>query len=162
MNKSVIEYIKWIGCLCLLVLCMVLGGCQSDEETALSGKTGLLITLTDEEHHAYSRTAPSELEDPVTEMFQLKVVYSGTDKSAYKGSCKEFILLEEGTYDLTATYGDNPVLALDAPYYAGTLEGQEVIKGQMTSASIPCLWPIRCCLSFITRPVWINCMNLIT
>lgn len=129
---------KWIGCLCLLVLCMVLGGCQSDEETALSGKTGLLITLTDEEHHAYSRTAPSELEDPVTEMFQLKVVYSGTDKSAYKGSCKEFILLEEGTYDLTATYGDNPVLALDAPYYAGTLEGQEVIKGQMTSASIPC------------------------
>lgn len=138
MNKSVIEYIKWIGCLCLLVLCMVLGGCQSDEETALSGKTGLLITLTDEEHHAYSRTAPFELEDPVTEMFQLKVVYSGTDKSAYKGSCKEFILLEEGTYDLTATYGDNPVLALDAPYYAGTLEGQEVIKGQMTSASIPC------------------------
>lgn len=129
---------KWMGCLCLLVLCMVLGGCQSDEETALSGKTGLLITLTDEEHHAYSRTAPSELEDPVTEMFQLKVVYSGTDKSAYKGSCKEFILLEEGTYDLTATYGDNPVLALDAPYYAGTLEGQEVIKGQMTSASIPC------------------------
>ncbi|WP_418828661.1 DUF4493 domain-containing protein [Phocaeicola sp.] len=138
MNKSVIEYMKWIGCLCLLVLCMVLGGCQSDEETALSGKTGLLITLTDEEHHAYSRTAPSELEDPVTEKFQLKVVYSGTDKSAYKGSCKEFILLEEGTYDLTATYGDNPVLALDAPYYAGTLEGQEVIKGQMTSASIPC------------------------
>lgn len=129
---------KWIGCLCLLVLCMVLGGCQSDEETALSGKTGLLITLTDEEHHAYSRTAPSELEDPVTEKFQLKVVYSGTDKSAYKGSCKEFILLEEGTYDLTATYGDNPVLALDAPYYTGTLEGQEVIKGQMTSASIPC------------------------
>lgn len=129
---------KWISCLSFLVLCMVLGGCQSDEETALSGKTGLLITLTDEEHHAYSRTAPSELEDPVTEMFQLKVVYSGTDKSAYKGSCKEFILLEEGTYDLTATYGDNPVLALDAPYYAGTLEGQEVIKGQMTSASIPC------------------------
>lgn len=129
---------KWMGCLCLLVLCMVLGGCQSDEETALSGKTGLLITLTDEEHHAYSRTAPSELEDPVTEMFQLKVVYSGTDKSAYKGSCKEFILLEEGTYDLTATYGDNPVLALDAPYYTGTLDGQEVIKGQMTSASIPC------------------------
>lgn len=129
---------KWISCLSFLVLCMVLGGCQSDEETALSGKTGLLITLTDEEHHAYSRTAPSELEDPVTEMFQLKVVYSGKDKSAYKGSCKEFILLEEGTYDLTATYGDNPVLALDAPYYAGTLEGQEVIKGQMTSASIPC------------------------
>ena len=138
MNKSVIEYMKWIGCLCSLVLCMVLSGCQSDEETALSGKTGLLVTLTDEENKAYSRTAPSDLEDPLTEMFQLKVVYSGTDKSAYKGSCKESVLLLEGLYDLTATYGDNPVIALDAPYYTGNLLEQEVIKGQMTPVSVPC------------------------
>ena len=129
---------KWIGCLCSLVLCMVLSGCQSDEETALSGKTGLLVTLTDEENKAYSRTAPSDLEDPLTEMFQLKVVYSGTDKSAYKGSCKESVLLLEGLYDLTATYGDNPVIALDAPYYTGNLLEQEVIKGQMTPVSVPC------------------------
>ena len=117
---------------------MVLTGCQSDEETTLSGKTGLLVTLTDEENKAYSRTAPSGLEDPVMEKFQLKVVYSGTDKSAYKGSCKESILLLEGLYDLTATYGDNPVIALDAPYYTGSLAGQEVIKGQMIPISIPC------------------------
>lgn len=117
---------------------MVLTGCQSDEETTLSGKTGLLVTLTDEENKAYSRTAPSGLEDPVMEKFQLKVVYSGTDKSAYKGSCKESVLLLEGIYDLTATYGDNPVIALDAPYYTGSLAGQEVIKGQMIPISIPC------------------------
>lgn len=129
---------KWISYLCLLVLCMVLTGCQSDEETTLSGKTGLLVTLTDEENKAYSRTAPSGLEDPVMEKFQLKVVYSGTDKSAYKGSCKESVLLLEGIYDLTATYGDNPVIALDAPYYTGSLAGQEVIKGQMIPISIPC------------------------
>ncbi len=138
MNKSISEYIKWIGCLCSLVLGMVLGGCQSDEEAVLSGKTGLLVTLTDEENNAYSRTAPSGLKDPLMEMFQLKVVFSGTDKSAYKGSCKESILLLEGLYDLTATYGDNPVIALDAPYYVGSLKEQEVIKGQMTSASISC------------------------
>lgn len=130
---------KWIYSLFALVLCTVLGtGCQSEEETTLSGKTGLLVTLTDEENKAYSRTAPSELEDPLMEMFQLKVVYSGTDKSAYKGSCEESVLLEEGVYDLTATYGDNPVIALDAPYYAGTVKEQEVVKGQMTSVSIPC------------------------
>ena len=138
MNKLVIEYMKWIGGLCSLLLCMLLGGCQENEETDLSGKTGLLVTLTDEDNKAYSRTAPSELEDPLTEMFQLKVVYSGTDKSAYKGSCKESVLLLEGLYDLTATYGDNPVIALDAPYYTGNLLEQEVIKGQMTPVSIPC------------------------
>ena len=87
---------------------------------------------------AYSRKAPSELEDPLTEMFQLKILYSGTDKSAYKGTCKEYVLLQEGLYDLTATYGDNPVIALDAPYYVGSLNAREVIKGEMTSASISC------------------------
>ena len=129
---------KWIGGLCSLLLCMLLGGCQENEETDLSGKTGLLVTLTDEDNKAYSRKAPSELEDPLTEMFQLKILYSGTDKSAYKGTCKEYVLLQEGLYDLTATYGDNPVIALDAPYYVGSLNAQEVIKGEMTSASISC------------------------
>lgn len=138
MNKLVIEYMKWIGGLCSLLLCMLLGGCQENEETDLSGKTGLLVTLTDEDNKAYSRKAPSELEDPLTEMFQLKILYSGTDKSAYKGTCKEYVLLQEGLYDLTATYGDNPVIALDAPYYVGSLNAQEVIKGEMTSASISC------------------------
>lgn len=138
MNKLVIEYMKWIGGLCSLLLCMLLGGCQENEETDLSGKTGLLVTLTDEDNKAYSRKAPSELEDPLTEMFQLKILYSGTDKSAYKGACKEYVLLQEGLYDLTATYGDNPVIALDAPYYVGSLNAQEVIKGEMTSASISC------------------------
>lgn len=138
MNKLVIEYMKWIGGLCSLLLCMLLGGCQENEATDLSGKTGLLVTLTDEDNKAYSRKAPSELEDPLTEMFQLKILYSGTDKSAYKGACKEYVLLQEGLYDLTATYGDNPVIALDAPYYVGSLNAQEVIKGEMTSASISC------------------------
>lgn len=138
MNKLVIEYMKWIGGLCSLLLCMLLGGCQENEETDLSGKTGLLVILTDEDNKAYSRKAPSELEDPLTEMFQLKILYSGTDKSAYKGACKEYVLLQEGLYDLTATYGDNPVIALDAPYYVGSLNAQEVIKGEMTSASISC------------------------
>lgn len=129
---------KWTGCLCLLLLCMLLGGCQEDDSTALSGKSGLFVTLTDEDNNAYSRKAPSELEAPLAEMFQLRVLYSGTDKSAYKGMCKEYILLQEGMYDLTATYGDNPVIALDAPYYVGSLSEQEVIKGEMTSASVSC------------------------
>lgn len=129
---------KWIGGLCSLLLCMLLGGCQENEATDLSGKTGLLVTLTDEDNKAYSRKAPSELEDPLTEMFQLKILYSGTDKSAYKGACKEYVLLQEGLYDLAATYGDNPMIALDAPYYVGSLNAQEVIKGEMTSASISC------------------------
>ena len=130
---------KWIGRLFLLALSVWLGGCQSEDNSRFSGKTGLLITLTDEADQAYSRTMPSALEKPVADMFHLRVAYSGTDNVAYDDKCTESILLKEGTYDLTATYGENPVIALDAPYYIGKLESQEVVTGQMTSANISCM-----------------------
>lgn len=129
---------KWIGRLFLLALSVWLGGCQSEDNSRFSGKTGLLITLTDEADQAYSRTAPSELEDPLSTMFKLRVVDAATEKVAYSGKCEEFILLKEGTYNLTATYGENPVIALDAPYYVGTLKGQHVVTGQETAATVSC------------------------
>ena len=129
---------KWIGRLFLLALSVWLGGCQSEDNSRFSGKTGLLITLTDEADQAYSRMAPSELEDPLSTMFKLRVVDAATNKVAYSGKCEEFILLKEGTYNLTATYGENPVIALDAPYYVGTLEGQRVVTGQETAATVSC------------------------
>lgn len=129
---------RYISSLCLLVCCIWLSGCQADENLRSANETGLLITLTDESDHAYARTIPSALEKPVADMFHLRVAYSGTDNVAYDDKCTESILLKEGTYDLTATYGENPVIALDAPYYIGKLESQEVVTGQMTSANISC------------------------
>jgi len=129
---------RYISSLCLLVCCIWLSGCQADENLRSANETGLLITLTDESDHAYARTIPSALEKPVADMFHLRVAYSGTDNVAYDDKCTESILLKEGTYDLTATYGENPVIALDVPYYIGKLESQEVVTGQMTSANISC------------------------
>lgn len=129
---------RYISSLCLLVCCIWLSGCQADENLRSANETGLLITLTDELDHAYARMIPSALEKPVADMFHLRVAYSGTDNVAYDDKCTESILLKEGTYDLTATYGENPVIALDAPYYIGKLESQEVVTGQMTSANISC------------------------
>lgn len=138
MIKETSKNMKWIGRLFLLALSVWLGGCQSEDNSRFSGKTGLLITLTDEADQAYSRTAPSELEDPLSTMFKLRVVDAATEKVAYSGRCEEFILLKEGTYNLTATYGENPVIALDAPYYVGTLKGQHVVTGQETAATVSC------------------------
>lgn len=138
MIKEIDRNMKWIGRLFLLALSVWLGGCQSEDNSRFSSKTGLLITLTDEADQAYSRTAPSKLEDPLSTMFKLRVVDAATNKVAYSGKCEEFILLKEGTYNLTATYGENPVIALDAPYYVGTLEGQRVVTGQETAATVSC------------------------
>lgn len=128
---------KWFSSLLLLLCGMWLGGCQQEDDFRSSAKTGFLITLTDEGNQAYSRTAPDKLEDPATSMFRLRVT-DMTGKVAYSGECTESVLVKEGTYNLTATYGDNPVIALDEPYYMGTLENQQVITGQMTSATISC------------------------
>lgn len=138
MIKLINKKMRYISSLCLLVCCIWLSGCQADENLRSANETGLLITLTDESDHAYARTIPSALEKPVADMFHLRVAYSGTDNVAYDDKCTESILLKEGTYDLTATYGENPVIALDAPYYIGKLESQEVVTGQMTSANISC------------------------
>lgn len=138
MNKQVIRYLKWTGKLVCVMLVAALAGCQSEDEFTSSGQTGLRLALTDAAEHTYSRKSPSELEQPLGSAFNLQVVSSGTDKTVYKGNFKESILLKEGLYNLTASYGENPVIALDAPYYVGTLEEQKVVKGKMTSASIPC------------------------
>lgn len=139
MIKLINKKMRYISSLCLLICCIWLSGCQTDENLRSANETGLLITLTDESDHAYARTMPSALEKPVADMFHLRVAYSGTDNVAYDDKCTESILLKEGTYDLTATYGENPVIALDAPYYIGKLESQEVVTGQMTSANISCM-----------------------
>lgn len=129
---------KWFSSLLLVLLGLWLGGCQEEDDLRSSAQTGFLLTLTDEADQAYSRTAPSALEKPLASMFQLRVTDATTGKVAYSGECAESVLVKEGTYNLTATYGDNPVIALDEPYYMGTLENQQVITGQMTSATIPC------------------------
>lgn len=131
-------YSKWMGVALTAVFCFSVSACRQEDDSFTNVKTGLAITLTDEQSHAFSRTVPAELEAPLASAFNLRVTYAGTDRSAYKGKFSEALALKEGLYDITATYGDNPVLALDAPYYVGTLAGQEVITGRLTAASVPC------------------------
>lgn len=135
---------KWFSSLLLLLCGMWLGGCQQEDDFRSSAQTGFQITLTDEADQAYSRKTPAELlpagllDGSMISKFQLRVVDVATNKVAYVGKCAESVLVKEGTYNLKATYGVNPVIALDAPYYEGTLENQQVVTGQMTSASITC------------------------
>lgn len=131
-------YMKSLGSFFLLILCVWLGGCQSDEDLRTSDNTGFLVTLADELDQAYTRATPKELGKPIKEQFKLLVVDTATGKEAYSGQCSESVLVKAGLYNLTATFGDNPVIALDAPYYEGKLEGQEVKTGEMTSVEIPC------------------------
>ncbi len=120
-----------------IILLMLIGvSCQSDNETGLSGDSGFKISLQ-EDAEIETRTVPGELAQPVLANFTLKIV-NQSGHAIYDGNyTDQTIAASPGLYDLSAAYGDNPVVALDAPYYAGTTQAS-VSLGQTTPVTISC------------------------
>ena len=71
--------------------------------------------------------------------FNLRVVNAETEGEIYNDKVGTGVIdAYSGVYDLTATYGENPVLALDAPYFKGETTGVEVFNDQTTPVTIAC------------------------
>lgn len=132
---------KYVNYLCVWCLAMVLFACQ-EESLEQSGKTGFLVSLTDGTEVAVSRATPGELKESLpieAKDFDLTITGSSTGETAYSGKVSEGLIpVKAGVYNLTATYGENPVLALDAPYFKGEVEKAIVKGGETTSVEIPC------------------------
>ena len=132
---------KYVNYLCVWCLAMVLFACQ-EESLEQSGKTGFLVSLTDGTEVAVSRATPGELKESLpieAKDFDLTITGSSTGETAYSGKVSEGLIpVKAGVYNLTATYGENPVLALDAPYFKGEMEKAIVRGGETTSVEIPC------------------------
>lgn len=120
---------------CLFSL-FFLASCQ--EETLMDKTAGFQITLSDKVT-VTTKSTPAELGEPTTDKFKLKIVNEATNNAAYDGAYKSgTIPAAAGTYTVTATFGDNPVLALDDPYYKGEKTGVVVKDGETTSVNISC------------------------
>lgn len=132
---------KYVNYLCVWCLAMVLFACQ-EESLEQSGKTGFLVSLTDGTEVAVSRATPGELKESLpieAKDFDLTITGSSTGETAYSGKVSEGLIpVKAGVYNLTATYGENPALALDAPYFKGEMEKAVVKGGETTSVEIPC------------------------
>ena len=102
--------------------------CSEEENLSQTGKTGFLISLA-EDVKVESRSTPEEIGKPVASQFNLKITNQAT------GS--ELIPASAGMYEIEATYGDNPVLALDAPYYKGTAEA-DLADGESKTVQVNC------------------------
>jgi hypothetical protein len=89
--------------------------CTERDEALTAG--GLTVHLTDAV--AATRALPAELEKPLESAFRLSV--DGLDdrytRSFRIADCP--VTLNEGRYTLSATCGENALLAWDAPYYTG-------------------------------------------
>lgn len=125
-----------INLLYLLSLSLFFSACHNDEEwTATSG---FQISLSDEQVSVGTRATPSEIGKPAADQFHLKITSHKTGAAIYDAAYTTAVIPASiGTYNLTASYGDNPVLAWDTPYYEGNIDA-EVKADETASVKIPC------------------------
>lgn len=130
---------KYIKLLSLGLLCLSVGSCQQDDWAVSESQTGFYISLADADVQTETRSTPQELGKPTTDNFTLKIVNSASGKSIYDaGYTKDIIKASAGVYDVTASFGDNAVLAYDAPYYEGKKEDIAIEEGDTASVTVEC------------------------
>ena len=139
MRLKIMKYIQKIvaGCIGLCLFACT----ETDELKTTAGKTGFVVSLTDGSVGVESRKTPAELNVPKTE-FTIKVWKAGSDGLVASAPCTgetgQVIEVGTGVYDVTAEAGENPLIALDAPYYKGITEDQRVDADKTTNVSIAC------------------------
>ena len=127
---------KYIKFLYIALVVLLLAACQTEQWENMEG--GFLISLG-EDVSVTTKSTPAELGKPTTDKFTLKIVKENTGSTLYEGTyTSQIIPASSGLYTVTATCGNNPVLALDAPYYKGEQSGVEVTEGPATTVSLTC------------------------
>ena len=128
----------WMACIGLCLFSCT----QTDELETAQGKTGFIVSLTDGTKLDVSRATPGGIVDSEGiegADFNLRIVNVETKEEIYNKKVGTGVIdAYSGVYDLTATYGENPVLALDAPYFKGETTGVEVFNDQITQVTIAC------------------------
>lgn len=127
---------KYIKSLYTAIVVLLLIACQSEQ---WEGQEGGFIVSLGEDVTVSTKSTPAELGKPDPELFKLKIVKESNGNTLYDGNFTgKTIPASAGLYTLTATCGDNPVLALDAPYYKGEESGVEVTEGETTPLELKC------------------------
>lgn len=93
-----------------------------NDELASYEKSGSLHFALCENGAVFTRATPAELGKPLAEKFDLKVQDVNLGRMVYDGAFKEEVEVNNGTYRITASYGKNPVLDIDKPYFLGEAE----------------------------------------
>ena len=130
---------KYIHSLYIGLLSLLFVGCQEEQLNNMQ-TGGFLISLNDDvSTEVTTKSTPAELGEPATENFKLKIVNETTNDPLYDGAYKsEPIPASAGTYTVTASFGDNSLVALDEPYYKGEETGVVVEEGETTSVQLAC------------------------
>lgn len=134
---------KIYRCTSLLLLALfafVPMACTNEEfgEGASADKGCCLYISLCEEQFGETRSTPAELEKPLAEQFRLKVQNVQTQRVVYDGPYCDKVEVGNGTYRITASYGDNKLIDIDRPYYIGEAEATLSKKGDNPQVQIVC------------------------
>lgn len=100
---------------------------------------GFQVSLQDMGVAIETKSTPAELGKPLADQFKLKVVKNGDSSPLFDGNyTSQTIPASAGTYTISASYGDNPVLALDAPYYLGDTTNVVIKEGEQKKITLSC------------------------
>lgn len=128
---------KYIYRLALLAGLVLTGGCTSEEGLSLANGS-IRLSIGKVSPETETRATPAELGKPESSQFLLKIQRKDLDYVAYEGHfTDEPLKVRVGTYDITATFGEDVIIGRDTPYYIGTAEAT-VNKDESTTVSIPC------------------------
>lgn len=111
--------------------------CQQEGLTDM-GQGYLTVSLLEEATGEVTKATPAQLEKEIEGLFHLTIRnasgYTVYDDAFTDGS----IRVAAGTYTVTATYGNNQPLALDAPYYTGESAQIQVTAGSTQATEVTC------------------------
>ncbi len=120
----------------LLCLLMVVG-CTHDEDLDLQTMGKVYFGVEKISTTTPTRATPAELPSPVLEEFRLTAQRQEASRPDYDGRFQSEMELPIGQYSITASYGENPVIGRDTPYYIGECKAV-VEEGKSAFVSIPC------------------------
>lgn len=117
----------------------LISSCNSDEYV---GEPSTLSFSVVDEEALHTRSLPALSEDIVAK-FNINLTRKDISKDVFIGTIERFkslqpISVANGTYSVTARYGDNPNLSLDAPYFFSDEVVFEMRTGETKNITIPC------------------------
>lgn len=129
------KIIPAVRIICLSFLTLAITACVNDADFMPNAEGGRLQLSLANISTATTRTVPQDLGKPSAEDFHLRIVNAAGSAVYDDAFTEEEITLPIGNYTVTATFGSNPLLDFDRPYYVGQTTAT-VEKDQTTEASI--------------------------
>lgn len=124
-------------CIVLLVSCCLLGGCREDMGPEPMGTIHLKLTDKVE-----TKAMPDALSPQLTDQFVVTMISIAEKKLVFGGTCAAFNakaqLFKSGEYTIEASFGANPVLAMDAPFYTSEKDTVTVEAGKEQTVALRC------------------------